>query len=432
LITKKLIDQIEGEASVYFTLKDEKVQHASIAFPHFRAMEKMLEQKNALDALVITPRVCGICGHAHLMASVRAIESAYKNAGINVNLSQKAQDIREITLILEMIQNHFKWMYLVIMPALNKLCKTPKEQFPLKGAYAASLATKALAMFAGQWPHSSYMLPGGVTCDPSHVETLKAEHIVDSLISYFEKECLGISLDEALSLSSCQDFPENDSDIFTLHQVLKEVNMHKLGKAHDQFIVIGEHSFTQRAKLKQTRPFKINPKYISTKDAYCPDEKTYAKNALYKDDFYEGGPLARAMSSNNVLIKNIHRKYKDSAYTRVMARIFEIGILLKKTKILISNLSLDEASFVALQDIKDLSSQGEGVVEAPRGPLIHKIVIEKGKILKYEIITPTQWNLGSSSKNKLSPSQKAMKDVSMDKSLFIFRSFDVCSVCTTH
>ena len=104
---------------------------------------------------VITPRVCGICGHAHLMATVRAIESVYANAGRAVELTQKAQTIRELTLVLEMIQNHFKWIYLVIMPELARLTGSERTLTPLKGAFAASIATKALASFAGQWPHSS-------------------------------------------------------------------------------------------------------------------------------------------------------------------------------------------------------------------------------------------------------------------------------------
>ncbi len=91
MITKQLIDQIEGEASVYFDMKNEKVSFSTIAFPHFRGIENILKGKDALDALVITPRVCGICGHAHLLASVRAIEDAYKNAGYEVQLSTKAK-----------------------------------------------------------------------------------------------------------------------------------------------------------------------------------------------------------------------------------------------------------------------------------------------------------------------------------------------------
>lgn len=427
-----MIDQIEGEASVYFDVKNDKVSYASIAFPHFRGMESILEGKHAMDALVITPRVCGICGHAHLMACVRAIESAYENAGKPVVLSQKAKDIRELTLVLEMIQNHFKWLYLVIIPAINKLSKSDNENYPLKGIFASSLAAKALAVFAGQWPHSSYMLPGGVTCDPTHLERIKSEGYIDELIEFFEKEVVGIELERFLSFNHCKDFNRIKSDIGNLEKNLIKIRMNKKGFAHDKFIVLGKHSFTKTAKLKQTRLFQVNSKYISLEEAYSPDEKSYAKNATYRNEFYEGGPIARAISFNNPLIKNMHRRFKDSAYTRVMARVFEIATLLKQSKNLLSKMSLSGDSYTTPMKIEGLTSEGTGIVEAPRGPLVHTIKIENGIIKKYEIITPTQWNLGSSVKNKLSPSQRAMRGSSVEEALFIFRTFDVCSVCTTH
>lgn len=432
MITKKLIDQIEGEASIYFDMQDDLVSFATIAFPHFRGMEKILQGKNALDALVITPRVCGICGHAHLMACVHAIEDAYKNAGYEVHLTQKAKTLREFTLVMEMIQNHFKWIYLTIIPELSKLAKSDKKQTPLKGAYAASLAAKAIAIFAGQWPHSSYMLPGGVTCDPTNIDSFQAQSQLDALIAFFEKESLGISLEKFLSFESCKEFAPLASDISFIEKELIKQKMHKKGFAYDRFIVAGEHSFTKPTKLLQTRPFAIDIKQIHTQDAYSPEQMSYAKNAQYKGSFYETGPLARMIASNQPLVKNMHRRFKDSAYSRVMGRIVELATLLRHAKTLLSLLHIEEHSFNTPMDITKLSSHGIGVVEAPRGPLVHEVLIENGLIKEYKITTPTQFNIGSSIKSNPTPAQKAMLGVSQKEALFIFRTFDVCSVCTTH
>src|SRR3990167_405452 len=113
MITHELIERIEGEAVLDFkTDKSGAVQDANIRFIHFRGMEAILEGRNALDALVITPRVCGICGHSHLIATVQALESCYEN----LELSNKAKSIRELTLNFELIQNHFKWFYLTMLP----------------------------------------------------------------------------------------------------------------------------------------------------------------------------------------------------------------------------------------------------------------------------------------------------------------------------
>lgn len=432
MITKQLIDQIEGEASIYFDMKDEKVDFATVAFPHFRGMESILEGKNALDALVITPRVCGICGHAHLMATVRALEDAYKNAGYPVELSQKVQSMREFTLVMEMIQNHFKWIYLTIIPQLTKMKNSSKVQTPLKGAFAASIASKAIAVFAGQWPHSSYMVPGGVTNDPTNIDVLKVESYIDELITFFEKESLGISLDSFLNFQSCKEFDSIESDLSYLESSLIELGMHEKGFSYDRFLVIGEHSFTEPSKLKQTRHLSVDAKYVNTVDSYSPSQNSYAKNAVYKDNYYETGPLARTMAVNLPIVKNMHRRFKDSAYSRVMARVFELATLLKTAKSLLSNIDISQKSFSEVIDISKITASGLGVVEAPRGPLLHSISIKNGFIQNYKIITPTQFNIGSSTKENPSPAQKAMSGVSKEDALFIFRTFDVCSVCTTH
>ena len=432
MITQQLIDQIEGEASVYFDMKNNLVDFATIAFPHFRGMEAILEGKSALDALVITPRVCGICGHAHLMATVRALEDAYKNAGYPITLTKKVEIIREFTLIMEMIQNHFKWIYLTIIPALAKLNGSSAQQTPLKGAYGASLASKAIATFAGQWPHSSYMVPGGITADPTNMDVLKVESYVDELISFFEKESLGLSLDSFLAFESCKEFEGFESDIFSLERSLVALRMHEKGLAYDRFLVIGEHSFTKPSKLHQTRPFSVDAKFVNIESAFSPKQKSYAKNAQYKESFYEAGPLARAIATNVPIVKNMHRRFKDSAYSRVMARVFELASLLKVSKELLREIDISQESCSNVVDITKISAKGLGVVEAPRGPLLHSITIEEGKILEYNIVTPTQFNIGSSSEQNPTPAQKAMVGLTQEDALFIFRTFDVCSVCTTH
>ena len=68
----QLIEKIEGEAKLHFHFENKKITHTEIEFLATRNIEKILEGKSAFDALVINPRVCGICGHAHLMATVQA------------------------------------------------------------------------------------------------------------------------------------------------------------------------------------------------------------------------------------------------------------------------------------------------------------------------------------------------------------------------
>lgn len=433
MMTKLLLDRIEGEASLSFAFEAGCITDAQIVFPHFRGMEGILDRRKATDALVIAPRVCGICGHAHLAAAVRAIESVYATAGHPVQLTAKAEAIRELTLVLEIIQNHFKWLYLVILPELASLGGYSAVQTPLKGASAAAQATKVLALFAGQWPHSSYMLPGGVTCEPTHLERVRALGMLDELIVFFEQQTAGVGLETLLGFETCKAFNALDSDLSMLERGLTRTLMHLKGFAHDRFAVLGNHGFTTPAKLHQTRRRKADVRRVRTEPAVVTEEATFARNVRYNGSFYEVGPLARAMASDAGLIKNMHRRFKDSAYTRVMARTFEIALLLKHARVLIQSLPLGEISYRAPENLAKISGEGVGVVEAPRGPLIHRVRLERGIIAAYEIITPTQWNLGNSTPEDPAPAQRAMIGCrSAQEAGFIFRSFDVCSVCTTH
>lgn len=435
MITRKWIERLEGEASLGFEFEENKVSFASIAFPHFRGMEAILHSKPAMDALVITPRVCGICGHSHLFAAVRAIESAYKNSGYPLEISPKAEALRELTLSLELIQNHFKWLYMVIYPELFHLLQRQiADSCRLKGAYAASLATKVLAIFAGQWPHSSYMIPGGVTCDPTYVDTVRAMGILDELIKWFEKELTGITLDEYLSIASTKDLSHVSGDMRVINKMLRMAKMDKQGFSYDRYIVLGNHGFSNPSKYMNGRMAKVNPQLAMLEDPYTVDEKTYAKNALYNNKTFETGPLARAITKGVPFIKHLHRSFRDSTYTRIMARSYEIALLLKHCKTLLQSLQLNEPSFIEPNKIiTAINGEGVGIVEAPRGPLLHKVTLNEGIINRYTLITPTQWNLACGSPQTPGPAQKAMIGAdSIETATFTFRSFDVCSVCTTH
>jgi Ni,Fe-hydrogenase I large subunit len=426
---KKLIEKVEGEAELDFSFKNGKVDEVNIEFGFFRGIENILVGKPALDALVITPRVCGICNHAHLLASVRAIENGYRNVGVEVDLTNKANDIREFTLACELIQNHVKWLYLTILPQLEKLLAHESEQnHALKASYLSSTITKALAIFAGQWPHSSYAIPGGVTCDPTYVEVLQAENLVDESIRFFEQVMVGIELDEFLTMDSVLDLPKIGGDLGKVLYLLGSSGMAEMGKSHDRFIVFGECLCFKIGKSVPTQVSTIDTRHVKE----TPQPNTMAKGVTYKGKLFEVGPLARGMISKEPMVKSLHKRYKDSLLTRIFSRIYEIGLLLDYSKSLLQGLDMAEMSCSLNAQKQPMDFEGVGVVEAARGSLIHKTTVKDGLITNYEIIVPTQWNLSNGNEQEQGVATKAMVGASsVEEASFIFKSFDVCSVCTT-
>lgn len=431
MITHELIERIEGEAVLDFkTDKCGTVQEAQIRFLHFRGMEAILEGRNVLDALIIAPRVCGICGHSHLIAAVQMIENIYRNTLGELRISEKAKAIRQITLSCELIQNHIKWLYLVMLHESAKLMGEIPET-SLNALYVSSQINQLCALFSGQWPHSSYALPGGVTCDPTYVEVMQALKILDEVEQFVSQKVLGCPIEKFELHLRNDSHRVLEGDFATLLRRLKEINLLESGKSHGRFLALGD----QKTVMREGHITSADVYWVSedSSNQLLREGKTFAKNALYKGEFYETGPLSRALLSKRQGITALYERYGDSAQTRLCARVEEMVMLISQVRALLKSLDLSQRSFIPPVPIENISGEGIGIVEAPRGSLIHRAIIEKGRIISYSIITPTQWNLGNGDVTNPGVAQRAMIGAeSIAKASLIFRTFDVCSVCTTH
>jgi hydrogenase large subunit len=449
--TIDLVERIEGEAKLHCTWSNKKVSDARIDFLNFRGFEYILEGKSPLDALVYTPRICGICGQAHLKATVEALENVYENINEKLQVTQKAKLLREIGLNIEIIDSHLKWFYMFIMPDIIKLDTNDLGIYmPLKGSRwmeaqkSASETIKALAIIGGQWPHTSYMLPGGVMSDPTKLDLVMMQNYLQNTISFFEKSISGVSLENYLDFDSIDNLENLSVDLKYFKDLSFKYTLEKYGKSHNRFITLGESSLFKRGKIKQRLVHKLDFSKIVEDSSYSfsinkeennSQKHTWSKSVSYDESFFETGPLSRAIISNRKFIKEIHKSFEDSVFTRVMARMDEMAFLLFETNKLILQVDVSELSYIkpkySLKDVEN--AKAIAVVEACRGSLLHNISIEKGLIKSYDVITPTVWNLGPKNKTQKGIAQKAIiGSPSIEIAKIVLRSFDVCSVCTTH
>jgi F420-non-reducing hydrogenase large subunit len=81
--------------------------------------------------------------------------------------------------------------------------------------------------------------------------------------------------------------------------------------------------------------------------------------------------------------------------------------------------------------------EGFGLVEAPRGPLIHHYTIEKGLIKEAEFIIPTVHNMRAISHALMVAARRYVTadkvDMELEKAVGrVVRAFDPCISCATH
>jgi len=449
--TIDLVERIEGEAKLVCSWENGKINDTRIEFLNFRGFEFILKDKPVLDALVYTPRICGICGQAHLLATVNLLENLYKNAGIKLQVTPKAQLLREIGLNIEIIDSHIKWFYMFIMPDIIALSdKQITKYTPLKGKSwlnalsTASETIKALAIIGGQWPHTSYMIPGGVMSDPTLMDLATMKNYLDSSIEFFETSLVDMSFDAYLSLTKINEIEKIGGELKEFIDISFENRFETVGKSYNRHISLGESTLFRKGKINKRLNHKLDLKKISEDTKYTfqlnkaeqnSEAYTWSKSVSYDNQFYESGPLSRAIISNRKFLKELHFTYEDSLFTRVMARMDELAHLLYTTKEMISKIDINEESYikpkVSLNDISQTSATS--VVEACRGSLFHEATINNGKIENYNVITPTVWNLSAGNEHQKGIAQKAIIGIDdINKAKIVLRSFDVCSVCTTH
>ncbi|SEF77002.1 Ni,Fe-hydrogenase III large subunit [Caloramator fervidus] len=75
-----------------------------IGYNH-RGIEKLAQEKNFIQTLVLVERVCGICSHSHPFAYAQAIENI-----ANIEVPKRGQYIRVIMAELERLHSHYLWL----------------------------------------------------------------------------------------------------------------------------------------------------------------------------------------------------------------------------------------------------------------------------------------------------------------------------------
>jgi hypothetical protein len=97
------------------------------------------------------------------------------------------------------------------------------------------------------------------------------------------------------------------------------------------------------------------------------------------------GPLARL--SDHPLVGHITAEHGRGLLAHLAARVIEMGVLMREMQDFGLGLCDDYSS-----QLKSAGSPGMAVVEAARGRLAHRVELSEGRVMRYQILAPTEWN----------------------------------------
>lgn len=415
----KPLSRVEGHGELIIDVKDKKIVKAQFAIPEPpRFFEAFLTGRKYDEPSHITSRICGICGVSHTCASMKATEKA-----LGIKPSEQTINLRKLIFYHEVLQSNALHFYYLALPDFFK----SGSIFSLGVDYpdivrtavnVKKMANNIVRIIGGRAVHPIRLVIGGFTKLPTEEELLKIKKMLKSIYPDLEK---------------------------TL-KMLKEVKVPEFERDTEYISISDDNEYAiYDGDIKSSDGWKIKDQdYLDRISEDIVDYST-GKHARSSRKSNMAGALAR-VNNNFKLLSDSAKDYADelglkpvccNPFMNNIAQFVEIVHCVDDSFRLIDELlekGLDEDK--ARSEIKVKAGRGVGVVEAPRGILIHDYTYDKeGKIAKANMIIPTNHNYGNIKYDleKLIPDilNEPEEKIRFDCEMLI-RAYDPCISCSTH
>ncbi|MEM2648816.1 MAG: Ni/Fe hydrogenase subunit alpha [Candidatus Bathyarchaeia archaeon] len=442
------VTRIEGHAKVTIHLNnDGSVREARFHVTDFRGFEKFCEGRPFYEMPSIMSRICGICPVSHLLASAKACDDI-----LSVDIPETAILLRRLMHMGQIIQSHaLSFFFLSLPDFLLGMDFDPHKRniFYLienhpevmkQGIKIRAFGQKIIEYLSGKRIHSSeWIVPGGVR---SPLSKDKAEKIMSEYndiltmtlenISKFKR----IMKDLSCEIESFGDFPTYYMGLVTPHGELEHYDgLLRIVDEKGQIVVD-----------------KADPKRYYEYIGEAVENWSYMKFPYYKPlgyprGVYRVGPLARlniVSKCGTPLADKELEEFREWGENHVVqntllyhyARLIEMLFCIEKVKEILDNPETYSDNIQAMASVN--KHIGVGVVEAPRGTLIHHYKVNRrGLVEQANLIIATEHNnlafniaITQAAKRYINGGA-ASRDL-LNRIEAVIRAFDPCLSCATH
>lgn len=483
-MSKRIIgpfNRVEGDLEVRLDIEGGKVQSARISASMYRGFEQILHGRPMMDAISITPRICGICSVSQSVATARALGEVLGivpplNGQFGINLVHAAENLAD----------HLTHFYMFFMPDFSRVDYAAKPWFDdvqTRFSAKSGLRQKAVlaararllnitGILAGKWPHTLAIQPGGLTHAPDEGACMRIKSVLADTRSFLEDTVFGQSLEIIAALDGRKALDKAIDvawsaglDLGYFGHIAQDLTLEGFGQGYARFMSFGAYHFTDGpafaagltngGKLEALSPVDFAEElshswYVG--DAAHPDQGATRPDADRKDAYswakaprvagapVEVGAVARQVVAGHPLLEELVGNGPANVYVRIVARLVEsarIVLLMEdwaKRLMPLASVNLDDP--IAPQN----DGAGVGLVEAARGSLGHWVRVKAGHIQHYQIIAPTTWNFSPRDGTQkpgavefaLEGTPVAETDQNAAMVQHVVRSFDPCMACTVH
>ncbi|NHI93364.1 MAG: hypothetical protein EAX96_12835 [Candidatus Lokiarchaeota archaeon] len=432
--TINLCTRVEGHGELHFLMKKEELQNVNFEVTGIRGFENILLNKKLEDVPRISGRICGLCHVSQSVASLKAIEDIYE-----IEVSDQVKNLRRLMMIGDHIKSHITHFFFQIFPDLFFIVKgrkaplNPNELIkfnPELTEYIFDLLKNAVSiinMLGGRSVHPISLAIGGSYYTPQKKELdfvrrtyQKSFNDIEFVINLFLELFLKNSPAEHFALGKANFMSMENKGEFDIYEGNLKI-MEEDGMIHD-------------IPLDKTNEMLIR----------------HEAPGIYLDYHGEKNLLAGQLARYNIISESFKaneikeflgdftKTWKSSVIFSDFLQILELYMLISQALNILDNDNLARKMDYPLIPPAPKKKVGFGLVEAPRGTLIHRFEIDD-RILTKDVMLkiPTEVNIPSlneiltrNCKNFYEKVQNL--DATKQIGQMILRSFDPCISCATH
>ena len=445
-ITIEPVTRIEGHAKVTIRMNDAgQVEHAYLHVNEFRGFEKFCEGRMVFEMPSITPRICGICPVSHHLASAKAGDEL-----MGCPPPRPASLLRELMHMGQIIQSHGMHFFELAGPDLLLGFDADPAIRNVVGLIQADpgLTVKAVNLrkfgqeiihtLGGRRIHPNFAVPGGVNKALKAADRDYIRSGVDDAIATIQ---VGIQIMKGWAEKNMEDinkfavFPTGYFGLVTPENGLELYNgqIRLIDSAGQQL-----EKFDGRNYLDIIAEHVENWSYLKF---------PYYKKLGYPGGSYRVGPLGRLNIAEKIdtplanaelkLFKALNPGHPvENTLLYHYARLIEALFATERVNILLDDPDL--LSTDSLNTHHDFRGEGVGVIEAPRGTLIHHYwARENGQLEKVNLIVSTGHNNWAMSNSVDSVAKTYIKGPEVTEGMLnrveaAIRAYDPCLSCSTH
>lgn len=445
-ITIEPVTRIEGHAKVTIHMKEDgSVEHAYFHVNEFRGFEKFCEGRLVAEMQQITPRICGICPVSHHLAAAKAGDIV-----LGCPPPRPASLLRELMHMGQIIQSHGMHFFELAgpdlllgfdaHPAIRNIVGLIQADpdLTVKAVRLRKFGQAIISELGERSIHPTFAIPGGVN------RTLTAEgrdRILADLDSQIETTKLGIKI--------IKDWVEANRETVDRFAVFPTGYLGLITPSKGLELYDGDIRLKSRTG-EELEIFSAQNylDYIAEHvEPWSYLKFPYYKKLGFPEGVYRVGPLGRLNMVENIgtplaneelmLFKAINNgaPVENTLYYHY-ARLIETLFAIERVRVLLHD--PDILSNDILNTHQDPVGHGVGIIEAPRGTLIHDYTAnEYGQLTKVNLIVSTGHNNYAMSKAVDMVAKEYVhgpdvKEGMLNRVEHAIRAHDPCLSCSTH